>query len=241
MKYVALIAIIGTTLSAGPLSAGSLQVSPVSVKVVSPATSATVTLRNQGTAPIHTQVRVFRWSESEGAEQLTPTTDVVASPPIVSLEKSVDYVVRIVRTARTPMTGSENYRIIVDELPSPKSGSDNGVTLLMRYSIPIFFEQPSASDGVLTWEATARDGKLVLSAKNSGDRHVRVSALKVDLRGGKSISFGDGLAGYVLGHATRTWTAPAVVSDTALLAGLVISGETNSGSFRASPSAPKDR
>ena len=65
--------------------------------------------------------------------------------------------------------------------------------------------------------------------------------MKVEAPGGKSNSFGEGLAGYVLGHATRTWSAPALVSDSAKLTGLIISGQTHSGSFRASPSAPKDR
>lgn len=241
MRKAVLLAVTGTLLSAAPLSAGSLQVSPVSVKIVSPATSATVTLRNQGTAPINAQVRVFHWTESDGTEQLTPTTDVVASPPMMSLQPSVDYVVRIVRTSRTPMAAGENFRILVDELPASKSANGNGVTLLMRYSIPVFFEQPSASDGQLAWTAALQEGKLVLSATNSGDRHVRVSALKVEAPGGKSNSFGDGLAGYVLGHATRDWSAPALVSDPAMLKGLIISGETNSGSFRASPSAPKGR
>ena len=45
-----------------PASAGSLQVEPVLVDVAAPGAASTVTLRNEGAAPINAQIRVFRWS-----------------------------------------------------------------------------------------------------------------------------------------------------------------------------------
>jgi fimbrial chaperone protein len=61
--------------------AASLQVSPVLVEVMAPGATATITVRNDGTAPLAAQMRIFRWSQSDGEERLEATEDVVASPP----------------------------------------------------------------------------------------------------------------------------------------------------------------
>jgi fimbrial chaperone protein len=50
--------------------------------------------------------------------------------------------------------------------------------------------------------------KLMVAARNSGERRVRISALNLRDASGKSISFGNGLAGYALGQSTKTWVAP---------------------------------
>ena len=44
---------------------------------------------------------------------------------------------------------------------------------------------------------------------NAGDRRIRLAKLKFTDGKGGTANFGDGLAGYVLGHATRVWAVPA--------------------------------
>ena len=71
-------------LLAGTANAASLQVAPVLLDLPAPGNTATITLRNTDVEPITAQVRVFRWSQRDGAERLEPTDEVVASPPVVS-------------------------------------------------------------------------------------------------------------------------------------------------------------
>lgn len=215
--------------------AASLQVSPVGVEVVSPAAAATLTLRNEGDAVLNAQIRIFRWSEVDGEEKLDPTDDVVASPPMATLAPKLDHVVRLVRVARHAVSSGESYRVLVDELPPAKAHTGNGVTLVMRYSIPVFFYPPTASAGKLTWSVEQRDGGTFVSATNMGDRHVQVSALQ--LKGGNrpEFSFGNGLAGYVLGHATRVWPLPPKADPLGDLKTLVIEAQTNYGPIRVTP------
>ena len=47
-----------------------------------------------------------------------------------------------------------------------------------------------------------------LTARNSGDRRLRISALTLRDSSGKSLSFGSGLAGYALGQSDVSWTVP---------------------------------
>src|SRR5215472_2555055 len=85
--------LMGTLAAAGlatlsPLAsswAASLQVAPVLVEVAAPGAASTLKLRNEGSAPINVQIRVFRWSQTNGEEKLEPTGDVVASPPLAKL------------------------------------------------------------------------------------------------------------------------------------------------------------
>ena len=70
---------------AAPSVAGSFQATPVNVEMRAPASTSSVTLKNDADAPMNVQVRVFRWSQTDGKEQLVPSTDLVASPPMATI------------------------------------------------------------------------------------------------------------------------------------------------------------
>src|ERR1051325_2486919 len=95
-----------------PATAGSLQVEPVIIDVTAPGAASTITLHNGGQAPIHAQVRVFRWSLVTGEEKLEAPDDVVASPPSATLAPNGKNIVRIVRVAKQPVVGEERYRLL---------------------------------------------------------------------------------------------------------------------------------
>ena len=189
--------------------AGSLQVEPVLVDVTAPGAASTVTLRNQGTTPIDAQIRVFRWSLVNGEEKLEPTDEVVASPPVVNLASKGEYIARIVRVSKRPVTGEESYRLLVDQLPDLSQQKNGMVNLLVRYSIPVFFGTAEKKSPTVAWSLTRSGDKITVIAQNGGERRLRVSALSIRDASGKTISFGSGLAGYALGQSTKRWTSSA--------------------------------
>jgi fimbrial chaperone protein len=201
-----------TALFASPCAmsqAASLQVAPVLVEVPAPGAAATLKLRNEGNRPLNAQIRIFQWTQVDGVDTLTPTNDVAASPPLASLRPNTDYTVRIVRTNKAPAAKEESYRLLIDELPERAAGQAVSVNIALRYSIPFFFTAPGGAPPKLNWEIQQRANKPVIVANNAGDRRIRLSRLKLtDARGGVA-NFGDGLAGYVLGHSTRTFAIPA--------------------------------
>ena len=204
-----------------PAAAGAqaaLRVQPLSVEVASPSQSTSVTLQNNGTEVLSLQLRVFEWSQADGADRLAPTTEVVASPPVARIAPGSSYTVRIARTAGAAAAGSEeSYRLWIDELPpaDARRGEGGQVDVRMRFDLPVFFRGAGASPE-LTWSARKAGGDLVLEATNSGSQHARVEGLKLR-EGDDVVSFGDGLNGYVLANSTRRWTAPA--GSAAALAG----------------------
>src|SRR3546814_8536298 len=72
----------------------SLQVSPVSLRMQGEQTASALWLSNTGKSALHAQVRIFHWTQAGGNDKLTPTTDLVASPPMVSIEPGKRQLVR---------------------------------------------------------------------------------------------------------------------------------------------------
>lgn len=208
-------------------NAASLQVSPILVDVATEGASATmVTLKNSSAKPVNTQLRVFRWSQVNGEDRFEETTDVAASPPMVTMRPNGEYVIRVVRTNRSPVQGEESYRLVADELPDPVAKTGGAVSLLVRHSVPVFFRSSNASPAQVAWNVSRKSGKLVVEGRNSGDRRVRVSRLKAEDGAGNAISYGDGLVGYVLGRSSAVWTSRTPVKGFAGSARLSLTSET---------------
>ena len=194
-----------------PGSAASLQVSPTSLEIAAPAAAKTMTLNNPGSVPLKAQIRVMRWSLVNGEEILEPATDVVASPPIASLQPKTDYVVRIVRVAKKPVAAEENYRLIIDEIPDKSLLPNRSIAIAFRYSVPVFFMPQSGGAPKLAWAVKTVNGKTYVSATNTGARRVRLADLQIADGQGNTVMIAKGLAGYVLARSAKSWVAPGMV------------------------------
>jgi len=191
-------------------NAGMLHVAPTTLDLVAPEAAATLNLRNDDAQrSINVQIRVFRWTQRNGADRLEPTSDVVASPPAQTLMPKADYVVRVVRVAKQPIAGEESYRVVVDELPDPARRKAGVVDFVLRYSLPVFFRSPDAGQPQISW-AVQRDGdKVRLPASNSGQQRLTVAAFELIDGANRSVRLSAGLVGYVLGNAAVQWSFPA--------------------------------
>jgi fimbrial chaperone protein len=193
--------------------AASLQVVPVLVEVQAPGAAATLRLRNEGDRPLDAQIRIFRWTQVDGVDTLTPTNDIAASPPLASLRPNTDYTVRIVRTSKEPVVREESYRLLIDEVPAAANVQAATVKIALRYSIPVFFTVSGVAAPKLSWELQQRANKPAIVVNNAGDRRIRLAKLKFTDGKGGSANFGDGLAGYVLGRSTRIFAVPATAKN----------------------------
>lgn len=162
----------------GVAHAGSLSVSPTQLVVPYPGAIATLQVTGRSEKPSSGQVRVFRWLQQDGADNLVPTRDVVASPPALRLDSGKEMTVRLVRTVKSPVVGEECYRVLVDQLPAGERDSST-VQFAIRHNIPLCFDGAKQERGAVEW-SLRRDGKgLVLFGSNSGQRRVLVKDLKI--------------------------------------------------------------
>jgi fimbrial chaperone protein len=171
-------------------------VAPISVEVLTPSNTSALTLQNLGTRELRAQIRVFKWKKgTDGSDILEPTSDVVASPPAATLTPKTNYTVRLVRTAKRPITSEESYRVFVDELPDPALQRNGAIGVVLRQSIPVFFAAPDRARPQVEWSLTQTGGQLNLIAANSGGRRVQVSEVALQTQNGRTVTFGRGLLG----------------------------------------------
>jgi fimbrial chaperone protein len=184
-------------------AAGQLQAGPTLVEIGPRAAATRLTLRNTGDSPVAAQVRVFRWTQLEGADSLLPTEEMAVSPPIVELPAGGEQVVRIVRIGLPPEAGRDDaYRVIVDELPGA-GGRDTRVALRMRYVLPLFVRGSEAAPPRLSCAMDAAGSRL--ECANGGGRPAQLGASRlVDARGRTAV-LSEGLFGYVLPGRRRVW------------------------------------
>jgi fimbrial chaperone protein len=219
--------------SGGIASSAQLRVEPVVLELNAPAAAGTLTLRNDEDNEATIQTRVLRWSQTGGVESLEPTTDVVASPPVVKLAPHADYVVRVVRVSKQQVRGEESYRVIVDQLPRTGGGQARAVNLLIRQSIPVFFRARELTVPRVSWELRSEAGKLTVVASNAGDERLRIANLRLKDSAGIAVSLGNGLIGYVLGRSSMSWVAQKVPPGFRSGGSISVTADTDKGQTHA--------
>ena len=214
LRRVALHGIFSSLLlSSGVVMASGLQVSPVSLNLQARENASGLTLSNTGDKVVHTQLRVYHWSQDKKGDQLTASRGLLASPPMIELQPGESQLIRIIR-ASAPPSGigavEDAYRLSIDEIPVKSAEAKTGLQFSLSYSLPVFVQPVGVKKTApkLQWNYTVQpDGKQVqLRVSNSGNGHAQLAKLSVDDATGKNIEINSGLLGYVLPGATMQWT-----------------------------------
>lgn len=224
------IVLVAALCSGTAAQGANLQISPVSISFQPGQNAAGIQLQNNGDTPLYGQVRVYAWDQRDGVDALTPTTQLVASPPIIEIAGKSAQTIRLVRrgaagTAATPDGAEQTYRILIDELPrgDPQQGN---VAIRLQYSVPAFvLPADTQAAPQLEWSTFHRAGAWHLRARNTGALHAQIGATSVTV-GSRDVVLSKGLLGYALPGRTREWALPADVAG-ALPATLAIDTTVN--------------
>lgn len=208
MHYLLLIVILLVGgFAADKARASELEIAPVLLNLAPGQTSATIELRNRGDAPVTIQARPYLWSQALDEDVLTPTSEVILSPPIFTIPAGATQTMRLMlrRDARTDPAQDRSYRLLLDEVPA--AGARTGqVAVTLRMSVPVFAATVRSSPA-LAWEATrSPGGEVVLTATNTGGAYVRVNGVEATLGDGSQATVtARGKSPYVLAGARRQW------------------------------------
>lgn len=203
LRYTAALAL---ALAHAFASASGLQVSPVTLTLQATQNADGLWLSNTGDTVVHAQVRVYQWTQENGAEKLTPSREVLVSPPMVQLGISERQLIRVIRTGVPAGAVEGSYRVIIDELPVEMK-EKKGLQLVLRYSVPIFIAAAGAQSPApqLTWSLRRDEGQAVLEVANSGGMHAQLADLDFVDTVGRRTPVHAGLMGYVLPGARMRW------------------------------------
>lgn len=222
-----------------PVAAANLQISPVMINLRVGQGATGINLQNLGEAPVYGQVRVYLWEQKDGDDVLTPTQDVVASPPIIQIGPKSSQIIRLVRRSEQLPDSELTYRILIDEIPKD-DGPASGVDIRLRYSVPMFvLPADERAAPVLAWSVFKKDGFWMLRVRNSGTQRAQIGALELSNAAGKQFEIASGLFGYVLAGRVREWRLPTS-GDADLNGTLAVKANINSRPTSASTVAKVD-
>ncbi|MBR0650385.1 molecular chaperone [Roseomonas terrae] len=222
-----LAAALGTALvacAARPARAQSLTVLPVNIRMAPGQMTAVLTVINQGADESSFQVRAYTWSQPAGDNELSPTQDLLVSPPLGTIAAGASQVVRVV--LRRPAQDKEaSYRILLDQIPG--TATPGMVRIAVRLSIPIFAAPPNRPIAPrLRWRIDNEGGRAFLVAVNDGTRHESVR--DISLAGRSGIRLGGDALPYILAGGTRRW--PLLIPGRSLSGGSVrLSAQSDAG------------
>ena len=123
--------LVFSLLGVNEVSATSLQVAPTSLQLEARQRAGELWLTNSGTTPVKLQVRVFRWVQQDGKEQLLPTEDLLATPPMQELAAGQQQLVRVMRAVADAPAAQQYYRLIDDEVPDRATRTE-GMQFVLR-------------------------------------------------------------------------------------------------------------
>lgn len=187
-------------------AAGSFTVNPVRV-ILSPSQAvAAITVSNAATEASVIQLETSRWTQQGGKDVLTPSSEILATPPIFTLPPGGSQIVRVGLRRAPDATHELTYRLVLREVPPPQPISQ-GLRVALAVSMPVFVVSPHPAFSDLEWQAAQLpDGRLELQATNTGNAHVQIGAVELSSSGSASPVVQQSVATYVLPANTRTWT-----------------------------------
>jgi len=190
--------------------AGSFQVNPIRVDMAKGATTAAITVRNDGDEPIVVQSSVVGWAQENGQEVYAPTTEALVTPPLMTVPPGGEQIVRVgLRRAVDPQR-ELTYRLYLQEVPPPPKPGFTGLQVALRVGLPVFVAPVAPGIRRLEWSAEIRpDGTIVLAAQNTGNAHVQVTDFQLGLPGSAEPVAHESSLAYVLAGQRRQWTLSA--------------------------------
>lgn len=142
-----------------------LGISPVINDLLPGQKVATVTVTNNAGCAVPFQFSVTKWTQVNGRDVDTPTTDVRAVPAIATIPDGRSQVVRIARVAPANGAAEEQYRLDVLQVakcPTPP-GAGPTAQIVYHFQAPIFYRGPAFKPDL---KAVWTDGKLFV--RNDG-------------------------------------------------------------------------
>ena len=211
MKSTAPVVLLALALcvAAPEAPAGSFQVNPIRIDVAKGATSAAMTVRNDGDDAIVIQASLVSWTQNEGQDVYAPTTEALVTPPVMTIQPGGEQIVRVGLRRRPDPQSELTYRLYLQEVPPPPKPGFTGLQVALRVGVPLFV--PPLAPGLrrLEWSAqSAPDGALTLIAQNTGNTHVQVTDFELRAAGAEEPLAHQTTLAYVLAGQRRTWTLP---------------------------------
>lgn len=218
---------------AHPALGGSFEVNPIRVQLSPAARSAALTVRNTGAEAVVVQVSVQAWAQQRGEDVLSPTNEVLVSPPIATIPAGSEQIVRV-GLRRAPDEKQElSYRLFLQEVPPPPKPGFQGLQVALRIGLPVFVQPRGGPAKPLpVWDARlVEPGTISLRLRNDGNAHIQVSDVAMFVSGNKEPVASQASLTYVLPGQSRAWQLKTRDAGVKASQRLLLKASTDAGSI----------
>jgi len=187
-------------------NAGSFTVDPVRLSLSATQSVAAVTVKNIGEEATVVQMETSNWTQHDGQDVLEPTSEILATPPILTIPPGASRIVRV--GLRRPADPQREliYRLFLREIPPPQPVAQ-GLRVALLISMPVFVTPPRIAGPQVEWRALRlRDGNIRLQARNTGRSHIQLGQLQLVQAGNGAAVATRNMADYLLPGNGREWT-----------------------------------
>lgn len=183
-------------------SAQVLSVQPVNIFLHAGEQTTTLGVTNQAATDTAVQVRAYLWTQKNGVDTLTPTHDLLVSPPIATIPAHATQIIRLVQRSSPPKQ-EVTYRILVDQIPP--AAAPGTIRIVLRLSIPIFAEPMAQANPHDLFHVERSGDKLTLVGVNDGNRHDALHNIQLKTSDGLVLKSMSGSSPYLLPGSTQRW------------------------------------
>ncbi|HSQ78473.1 MAG TPA: fimbria/pilus periplasmic chaperone, partial [Nitrospirota bacterium] len=189
--------------------AADFQIQPTTLELSGGARSGAFSVINNGNESINFQVSVKEWTQdANGKDVYEDTKDIVFFPKIMTTGPNEQRAIRI--GLKAPLSVNEKtYRLFVEEIPSPKKGTEMkeqgkikaGITIAFRFATPIFVKPLKQQESAAVEKVEMSKGVVQAMIKNTGNVHIKL--LSVMFRGKAAdgrVLFSKEIAGWYILH-----------------------------------------
>ncbi|MEJ2604105.1 MAG: fimbria/pilus periplasmic chaperone [Gammaproteobacteria bacterium] len=165
----------------------SINVSPIRVHLDAGSPREVVTITNGEETPKSYQVEVVAWSQSaDDREVYSPTEDVIAVPPLFTLEPGEQQLIRLGALTPPDAQTERAFRMFVTEVASPQTAGEaaTGIDMRLQIGLPVFYHPVAPMTGRLEVDGSFRDsGNRFVRLRNTGNSHVKILELRHQAEG----------------------------------------------------------
>jgi fimbrial chaperone protein len=191
-----------------PVSAGSIQLTPVSLKLSPKTNIAVLTVKNTGTEESVMQVSLNKWTLQKGQYQYEETQDLVITPATFRLAPGGKQIVRVGLRNQKNLNEEIAYRMLVEEVPKPSSVSYPQMQLVVRHDLPVFVA-PNEVKAVLDISLDCKSNSPNLRVTNIGNIHSQIKQISIKDSAKKQELGKWSSAEYLLVGAQKSWDVKA--------------------------------
>lgn len=152
---------------------------------------------------IDLQGQIMAWTQNNGQDILTPSSDLILSPPIVRVAPGKMQLIRVGLRTVTPLQVEKTYRFFLQEITKLAPLEQTGVRVKLRLSIPIFV-MPTTPNYLLDWNVKGLNGKqLTINVKNVGNVHVQIGGANLKTDDGATVGTSNTTGFYLLAGQSK--------------------------------------